>query len=280
MLPQLSIIIPIYNAEVTLAEQARAVVQGMDAGMELLLVDNRSTDRSREIASWFAERYPNVHVVDASRRQGEPYARNVGVGAARSESLAFCDADDVVGENWAVAMRRSLEHADYVTGPVDIYRLNPPWLAEVRGRLLFSQLAHTDTGIPIAHGCNFGVRRSLLEKVGGFDESVLIGCDVDLSIRSHRAGCSLAWDDEAVVHYRHRSTTRERWGQAVAYGRANHHLRALEGESDGIGRRVVRQARRVGWLLRTVPLLGRRDHRAKWLWFCALVVGEIRGGPK
>ncbi len=276
--PSLSIVVPVYNAGPALTEQLDALLASMSDTTELLVVDNRSTDDSREIARRYEASDPRVRVIDAVDRQGEPHARNTGIAAARSDFIAFCDADDVVAPGWATAMRDALERAAFVTGPVELDRLNPEWLAGFRGRRMFAEIPRTAGNIPFAHGCNFALRRAAIERVGGFDERVMIGCDIDFAIRAHRAGVTLEWAPAAMVHYRHRATTRQRWKQAYAFGRATHHLRVLAEEDDGLRQRLRRQVRRCGWLIARTPSVARRPDRARWLWTAALVLGEIRGG--
>ncbi len=70
---------------------------------EVLVVNNRCTDRSIEIVERYRERLPRLRVVDASARQGQAHALNVGARAATSDALAFCDADDVVGQGCVVS---------------------------------------------------------------------------------------------------------------------------------------------------------------------------------
>lgn len=275
--PSLSIVIPVFNAAATLQEQLEALLVGMDDDMEIVIVDNASTDASRAIADRAAARHVSVRVIDASDRTGEAHARNVGVAAARSDSIAFCDADDVVAPGWAAAMRSALVHSEYVTGPVELDRLNPPWLAGVRGRTIFSQLPRTVGGIPFAHGCNIGVRRGLVERLQGFDEAVRIGTDIDFAIRASQTGAALRWEEAAVVHYRHRERTSDRLRQALSYGRAAQHLHEVAGEPWGLAPRARRQVRRIGWLLATLPRTFDRAHRARWIWTLALAIGEIRG---
>ena len=107
--------LPLWNAEATLGQQLEALLASVDDDMEILVVDNRSTDDSRSVADRFAIRDRRVRVIDASARQGEPHARNVGVAAATSDRIAFCDADDVVAPTWASAMRDALGEPCRVT---------------------------------------------------------------------------------------------------------------------------------------------------------------------
>ena len=275
--PRLSVVIPTYNASATLAEQLGALAASIDDDIEVLVVENRSTDDSRAIAIEFAAADPRFRVVDATDRQGEPHARNMGVAAARSDSIAFCDADDVVAPTWATAMHSALQKHQFVTGPLNVDCLNPAWLAGVRGRRLFTEIPGTAGGTPFAHGCNFGVQRSAFDAVGGFDESWLIGCDVDFAIRLDRTGVAPTWVPEAVVGYRHRRSGRERWRQGVSFGRATERLARLSGHTSSRTRRCWQQRRRFAWLIVRSPKLYRRAFRVQWSWTLALVVGEVCG---
>ena len=286
--PSLSVVIPVHNAATTLREQLDAVLASIEEDMEVIVVDNRSTDASRSIAEEGAATHPQVRVVEAADRLGESYARNTGWRASRSPSVAFCDADDVVSRPWAAAMRDALTSADYVTGPLELDRLNPPWLAGVRGRQIYAELPLTIRRIPFAHGCNIGIRRDVIERLGGFEDSTHgdgspsrrrgTGAeDIDLAIRAWRAGVILEWDGRAVVHYRHRVSTQARWRQSVSYGMAGAHVHRVVGEPWDLKARAFGQRRRARWLLVTAPGLVRREHRARWMWTLGLVVGELRG---
>lgn len=275
--PTLSVVIPAFNVASTLERQLEALADSVDDTMEIIVVDNRSTDATRQIAEQFAARNPMVRIVDADARQGEAFARNAGVAAARSDKIAFCDADDQVSPTWALAALAALRTAGYVTGPVDVDLLNPPWLAGVRGRRVFMTMPTSVTGTPFAHGCNMAMTRSTFDAVGGFDEAARIGTDVNFAIRAAAAGVELCWSDDMVIHYRHRSTASGRWHQAIAYGRAASHLCALAGTPWDFRTRLRAQTRRCFWLVRSVPQLYGRQRRAQWCWTLALVVGELLG---
>lgn len=284
--PTLSVVIPVHNAAGTLPEQLDAVLGSIDDDMEVVVVDNRSTDASRSIAEQRAAVHPRLRVVEARDRAGEAYARNTGWRAARAPAVAFCDADDVVSRGWARAMRDALADAEYVTGPVELDLLNPPWLAGVRGRTIYTTVPVTVGGVPFAHGCNVGMRRAVLSRLGGFDDPGAGGNvrrrgtgaeDVDLAIRAWREGVRLEWEPRAVVHYRHRTSGRARWHQAVSYGIAAAHVHHVLGEPWALRDRLRRQRRRARWLIATAPLTVRRAHRAQWMWTLGLVVGELRG---
>src|SRR5687768_1214484 len=121
--PELSIVIPVHNNGETLANQLAAVTATADDRYEVIVVDNRSTDDTRRVAHDWAQRTSGlVRVVVADERASEGYARNVGAAAARSDRLAFCDGDDIVGDSWPAAMDQGLREHSFVTGPVDVDR--------------------------------------------------------------------------------------------------------------------------------------------------------------
>ena len=92
--PFFSVIIPIYNAEKTLAEAVHSVLAQTFADFEILLVDDASTDGSREAALAMAREDSRVQVVLLQKNAGAGRARNAGIRSARGESLMFLDADD------------------------------------------------------------------------------------------------------------------------------------------------------------------------------------------
>jgi glycosyltransferase involved in cell wall biosynthesis len=277
-LPSLSVVIPVRNAIATLGEQLDAVLSSSDPELEVVVVDNGSIDGTRDLLATAAGADSRLRVVDASGQAGEPYARNTGVTASRSPRIAFCDADDVVSDSWVQTMREALVDHEFVTGPVELDRLNPPWLAGFRGRKIYGELPRTVGDVPFAHGCNIGIQRQLVERLGGFVDPGGAGTDIDLAIRAWQAGVPLAWDERAVIHYRHRPRARDRWRQGLAYGRVAAHMHRQLAAPWSLTVRVRSQGRRVRWLVANLPRLRDREQRARWLWTLSIVVGEVRGG--
>lgn len=94
-MPLVSVIVPIHDVEDFLEECLASLVGQTLQDLEVLLVDDASTDRSREIAQSFAASRPDWHVLDV--HYGSPGGtRNAGIAAATGKYLAFVDADDVV----------------------------------------------------------------------------------------------------------------------------------------------------------------------------------------
>ena len=105
--PEVSVVIPVHNAADTLVEQLESVLaaQADAPSGEILVVDNRSTDESAALAAAWAHAHDvDLRVIDAADRAGEPFARNVGLAAARGRHVLYCDADDRVAPTWIASM--------------------------------------------------------------------------------------------------------------------------------------------------------------------------------
>ena len=92
--PAVSVITPVWNARATLAEAVGSVLAQTMPDWELLLVDDGSTDGSRDLAERVAARDGRVRVLGDGVNRGPAAARNAGIRAARGRRLAFLDADD------------------------------------------------------------------------------------------------------------------------------------------------------------------------------------------
>lgn len=225
---QLSVIIACYNAQATLADQLAALAgQHAPVRWEVLVCDNGSTDHSVEVASGFADRLP-LRVIDARTPRGPGAARNAGASAARGSWLAFCDADDIVGDGWLAAMAAALAEHAFVAGTFEACRLNGAKALRSRDLDQAQGLQHSPTGaeLPHAGAGNMGIHRDLFDKLGGFDTGVAVLEDTDLSWRVQQVGVALTYVPGAVVHVRLRSTWPQMYRQGYAYGQAHALLEA------------------------------------------------------
>lgn len=93
MQPKISIIVPIYNKEDYLEECLDSITGQSLREIEILAIDDGSTDSSRCIVERYVSDDPRVHLV-AQENKGVSFARNRGIEEAKGEYLAFCDPDD------------------------------------------------------------------------------------------------------------------------------------------------------------------------------------------
>lgn len=92
-----SVIIPVYNAEETLARCVDSILSQGDANAEIILVNDGSTDRSGAICEEYALNNASIRCI-SQQNAGVSAARNAGIDAARGDHILFVDSDDHVAE--------------------------------------------------------------------------------------------------------------------------------------------------------------------------------------
>lgn len=114
-MPQLSIIVPIYNAEKYISGCIRSLLSQNFMNFELILVDDGSEDTSGEICDEYAKTNRRIHVIH-QQNEGVSSARNTGIKNASGKYVAFVDADDTIEPNMYSTMitRAEQSELDYV----------------------------------------------------------------------------------------------------------------------------------------------------------------------
>ena len=269
----ISVVLPVRNGLPWLDEQLEALVaQKCDEPWEVVVADNGSSDGSVAAARSWADRCGAVRVVDASAPVGPSAARNIGVTSARGDLLAFCDADDIVQAGWLSALVVGLTDADVVAGTFDMASLNGSDDDDDPTPAATSQLGFLPAGL----AANLGVRRGALESVGGFDETMHVGEDVDLCWRLQLDGFRFAVAPEAVVAKRERPGLGPLFRRALAYGRSGPTLYRRY-RARGARRDLAGSAKSWGWLVVTLPRLGRADLRRRWVRAAGVRLGRLVG---
>jgi len=91
--PQVSVIVPVYNRENTVGDAVRSILSQTHRELELILVDDGSTDHSVSVVEQLGD--ARVRVVRHGGNRGIPHARNTGLDAAKGDYVAWLDSDDV-----------------------------------------------------------------------------------------------------------------------------------------------------------------------------------------
>ncbi|WP_280453611.1 glycosyltransferase [Nocardia brasiliensis] len=216
-----SIVIPVYNGLPELDDQLDGLAkQDYPYPYEVLVSDNGSDDGLRDhIVGHRLTAVLRLRYIDSSAKRGAPFARNNAARIADGDFLAFVDQDDRVHAGWLSALVRAAADYDAVGGAVEVDSLNTAEVAAWR------PMPHPEAGfpthyLPYAHGNNTSYWRYAFEKIGGYDEDLIIaGDDVDITWRLQQAGLRFGHAPDAVVAYRLRTNYLDIWRQALNYGR-------------------------------------------------------------
>ncbi|MBU1565905.1 MAG: glycosyltransferase [Proteobacteria bacterium] len=204
---KISVVIPVCNCELTIAQCLDSVVCQDYPNYELLVVDDGSTDRTVDIC----QTYPNIKMIRVTNG-GPSRARNIGIKMATGEILAFTDGDCIAEPNWLSELTRGFDRPRVAGVGGD---QKSPHDETVFGRRVqdvlkllgvvtyYTQTISVMTETPHNPSCNAAYLKSVLAEVGGFDENLWPGEDVDLDIRIRLKGYKLIYNPDAVVrHYR------------------------------------------------------------------------------
>ena len=222
--PFVSVIVCSYNGAKTLSACLESLGKINYPHYEVVLVDDGSTDNTREIAGQF----PQVRYFHQSNH-GLSHARNTGAAAAQGDVFAYTDSDCMADGDWLYYLISTLVTGDFagVGGP----NVTPParnWIqacvAAAPGGP--SHVLLTDTVAEHIPGCNMAFYRWAFESVGGFDvEYHKAGDDVDFCWRLQQSGCVIGFSPTALVWHHRRFTLRAFLKQQEGYGEAESLLR-------------------------------------------------------
>jgi glycosyltransferase involved in cell wall biosynthesis len=269
-----SLIIPTFNRAGLLGETLDGIAahrtERRPGEWEVVVVDNNSTDDTRRIVASRQPRFPVPLRYLFEGTQGRSAALNAGVAATEAPVVVMTDDDVLVADGWLDAASGPLldpaSGVDYTGGPVSPIweRPRPSWLSGVKGDL-WGTIAILNYGpVPfifeerrrVPLGANMAVRRSLLERIGGFNNTLgrtgstrrLLGQEVpELLARGRRVGARGLYVPAMSVrhHVPARRLTKQyfrRWWFGKGISRAQ--LDRLR-DTDELGVNVA-QARKLG----------------------------------
>ncbi|MFM6154725.1 MAG: glycosyltransferase family 2 protein [Cuspidothrix sp.] len=188
-----SVIIPVYNCDHYLSEAIKSVLEQTYEPVEIIVVDDGSTDKTAQIITGFDDDINYIY----QNNSGPATARNTGLKIAKGEIITFLDADDIWSPNKLQLQQEYLlenPSAEVVIGHTQFIQLT----------VLDSQDKFTEIAEPRIF-LNLGsavFRKSVFEKVGLFDENLHYSEDVDWFNRARECNISILQHQEVVLFYR------------------------------------------------------------------------------
>ena len=219
---KITVILCTYNRCETLAKALGSVAASTlpeSVEWEVMVVDNNSPDRTRDVVEDFCRRYPGRFRYLFELRQGKSYALNTGIREARGDVLAFTDDDATVQPTWLRNLTAHLEDGYWAgaggrTRPASA--ITPPrWLAlNTHAGMLYAHFDLGDQPLQLdrpPYGANMAFRREMFEKHGGFRTDLgpgppsrpipRFGEDTEFGYRLFAAGERLRYEPSAVVYH-------------------------------------------------------------------------------
>jgi len=199
---------------------------GAVRGLRVIVVDDGSAIPLT--AADFADLHSDVQVLRHDVSRGPAAARNTGMAACNTDFVAFLDSDVVPRRGWLEALLGHFCDPAVALVAPRIVSLKEPDGVVARYEAVRSSL---DLGLREAPVVPYGAvsyvpsaaiicRRSALKEIGGFDESMHSGEDVDLCWRLIESGARLRYEPIALVAHDHRTRLREWFSRRAFYGSA------------------------------------------------------------
>lgn len=201
----ISIVIPLYNKAQSIENTIRCIHAQTYQDYEIVVVDGWSKDGSLEIIQGLAAADDRIHVLMQQNRHGVTPARNESIEAAKNERIAFIDADDYWEPTYLETLVQLMD--DYPQA--GIWGLNFGTMVETEKRPHIPSLYPGHRGIidnPWIKGSPFwtsatGISKKAFEKVGGFDNRIIYGEDIDLWYRL-MLEFPCVYEDKVLSYYR------------------------------------------------------------------------------
>lgn len=112
-MPKVSIIVPVYNEEEYVSTCLLSLINQTLDDIEIILIDDNSTDNSLNILLDYAKKYPNIKVYHNEKNIGQGASRNRGLSLATGEYIGFVDSDDYIRNTMYEDMYKAVLNNNY-----------------------------------------------------------------------------------------------------------------------------------------------------------------------
>ncbi|MFM1913941.1 MAG: hypothetical protein RIR51_1793 [Bacteroidota bacterium] len=227
--PFLSLIIPVYNRPKDVFEVLESLSKQTETNFEVLVIEDGSTEKADEEVKKFTNKLTIKYFW--KENSGPSDTRNFGLNKAEGDFLIILDSDLIIPEKYIAIINNSLknEKFDCFGGPDGGFEK----FTEKQLAINFAMTSFLTTGgirgsklnkkfYP--RSFNMGFTREVLNKTEGFNKNLLIGEDIDLSIRIYQLGFKVIYIDEAIVFHKRRGDFEKFFKQVSIFGKARFEL--------------------------------------------------------
>jgi mycofactocin system glycosyltransferase len=255
--PSVSIIIPVHNRP----EDMEACLNSLmrlnypKDKLEVLVVDDASTDTTPDVVS----RFP-VRLIRNKQNRQAAFCRNLAAQQATGEIVAFIDSDCLADPCWLLELIPAFKDATLgaVGGRVDAYydEGGLDRYEKVKSSLIMGtwpKRSQQDNPFFYVPSCNLLVRRKLFISLGGFDETLVVGEDVDLCFRISKQGYHLEYRTMGTVYHKHRNQLIPFCKRRFDYGTSEPLLQKMH--PDKVKNMVFPPSKTAFWLLALLAMI-------------------------
>lgn len=218
--PLVSVVLPTHNRAAFLERAIRSVLEQTEKNIELIVVDDASTDGTAELLNQLVRSDPRIRMLRNSESLGGGGARNAGIAASSGEWIAFLDDDD----EWvATKLRLQLDKLRAYSSAVACscsFERHFSYRASKTVRLPENVALHQLLRESVLGGASMCLcSREVLLRIGGFDSKFKSGQDWDLWVRLRQEG-EIVVCNEVLVNYQDHD------GQRITNNMYSQHLGA------------------------------------------------------
>lgn len=206
--PRVSVILPVYNTEKYVAEAIESILNQTYTNLELIIINDCSTDRTPEIISEYVQNDPRVRVINNPTNKGPAASRNSGINNSQGEYIALMDADDISHPDRLSKQVAFLDkHQEVKVAGSSAIRIDPAgnpigkWRLPVKDRIIRWHILFRNSRV----FCNptVMIRRDLFTQVSLYNEAIFSYDDFELWTRIFTHGeLYLANLSETLLRYR------------------------------------------------------------------------------
>lgn len=194
MQPIVSVVIPVFNGERFIAEAIQSVFNQNYEPLEIIVVDDGSTDGTSAVVKELAGNIRYYY----QQNGGVAVARNAGLRLAKGGLIAFIDSDDLWVNN---KLKFQMEHFNKFPETEVVIGFMLPFRSESQSRMEATTVPNNKGILALVLGSTL-IRKSVFDKIGGFDEELALSEDTDWFFRVREANIQVRINKEVVQFYR------------------------------------------------------------------------------
>ena len=194
----ISVVIPVHNEEKNIAKTLLGLLSQLDKAQEIIIVDNHSTDHTKEIALSFKKKFNKINIefkILSEPRVGVAFARNKGFYTAKSPIIASTDADTIPHSDWIQKIKTHFQNYNSIAvSGISIMTDSTPFIRLISQLNWFKYLTFVLKlifGFQTISTANAAVKKDAFVAVSGFDTKYILTNqldDTELSSRLSKLG--------------------------------------------------------------------------------------------